>query len=133
MPSRPNENALAWALLIARVGAGALLIYGHGWGKLMHFGERVHAFANPIGVGPEAGFTLVVFAEVFCAAAVALGLFTRFTVVPLLIFFAVAAFVQHAHDPFPKRELPMLFGIVYLVVALAGPGRFSIDGLRGRG
>ena len=133
MPSRPNESQLAWALLIVRVGAGALLIYGHGWGKLMSFGERVHTFSNPIGIGPEASFTLVVFAEVFCALAVAIGLFTRVASIPLIVFFAVAAFVQHADDPFNRRELPMLYGVVYLALALIGPGRFSIDALRGRG
>jgi putative oxidoreductase len=133
MPSRPNENMIAWALLIARVGAGALLIYGHGWGKLMHFGERLGSFSDPIGLGSPVSFTLVVFAEVFCAIAVAIGLFTRVASIPLIIFFAVAAFVQHAHDPFNRRELPMLYGIVYLALALTGPGRFSIDGLRGRG
>jgi len=133
MGAKNQDRSAAIALLVLRVGAGGLLIYQHGWGKLMHFGERAGSFADPIGLGPVVGFTLVVFAEVVCSALVALGLFTRLAVVPLLIFFAVAAFVQHAHDPFARKELPLLFGFVYTAIAIMGPGAFSIDALRRRG
>lgn len=132
MTARSGDLKADLAPLILRLAAGGLLIYGHGWGKLMHFGERAATFADPIGLGPTLGFTLVVFAEVACSALVVLGLFTRLATVPPLIFFAVAAFVQHAHDPFSKRELPLLFMAAYAAVALIGPGRFSIDALRGR-
>jgi len=133
MGAKNQERSAAIALLVLRVGAGAMLIYQHGWGKLTHFGERAGSFADPIGLGPVVSFTLVVFAEVFCSALVALGLFTRLAVVPLLIFFAVAVFVQHVHDPFARKELPLLFACVYTAIALMGPGAYSIDALRRRG
>jgi len=132
MTARSGDMKADFAPLILRLFAGGLLIYGHGWGKLVNFGERAASFPDPIGLGPTLGFTLVVFAEVACSTLVILGLFTRFATVPPLVFFAVAAFVQHAHDPFPKRELPLLYLAVFAAVALFGPGRFSIDGLRGR-
>lgn len=127
--SKTTDNATSWALLAARVIPSVLLVYGHGWSKAAHFSERIGHFANPIGIGPEASFVLVVFAEVVCSVLVALGLFARQAAIPLLIFFFVAAFVQHAHDPFARRELPMLYAVPYLVVLLAGPGRFSLDAL----
>jgi putative oxidoreductase len=117
-------------LLILRLATGALLIYGHGWPKLMSYQERSARFSDPIGLGPAASFALVVFAETLCALLVMLGLFTRVSAVPLVLFFAVAAFIQHAADPFPRRELPMLFGAAYLALILTGPGRFSLDALR---
>jgi len=127
--TRTGENAMSWALLVLRIGASALLVYGHGWPKLIHFSERVHHFANPIGLGSAPSFVLVVFAEVVCASLVALGLFTRPATIPLVVFFAVAAFVQHAADPFGKKELALLFAIPYVAVLIAGPGRFSLDAL----
>lgn len=133
MAALANERMISLAMLIVRLGAGAMMIYAHGWPKLAHFGERASQFANPIGLGPVPSFWLVVFAEVFCSALVMLGLFTRLAVVPLLVFFAVAALIQHAPDPFPKKELPLLYGFVYAAIAIAGPGRYSLDALRRRG
>ena len=124
-------DATSIGLLILRIGAGGLLLGSHGWSKLTHFGERLHTFANPIGLGPPASFTLVTFAEVVCAALVVVGFLTRFATVPIIIFLMVAAFIQHAHDPWPRRELPLLFMTAFLCVLVAGPGRFSIDALIG--
>lgn len=129
MPSRTGENALSWAMLVARVIPTILLVYGHGWPKVVHFADRIGRFSNPIGLGSETSFVLVVLAEVLCSVLVALGLFARPATIPLLIFFSVAIFVQHVHDPFPRRELPALYAVPYLVVLIAGPGRFSLDAL----
>jgi len=114
-------------LLILRLGTAGLLLYGHGWSKLVHFGERLGTFANPIGLGPEVSFVLVVFAEVVCSLLVIFGLLTRLAVIPLLIFFVVAAFVQHLHDPWPRKEVPILFAIPFLTLLFTGAGRYSLD------
>ena len=115
-----------------RLGAGGLLIYGHGWGKITKYAERAPKFADPIGLGPEASFALVVFAEVFCATAVMLGLGTRFAAVPIVIFTAVAVFVQHAADPFADKEKALLFAVPMLTLILTGGGRYSLDAVIGR-
>ena len=119
--------AASIGLLVLRLGAGGLLITGHGWGKLMHAAERAPAFADPIGLGPVVSFWLVVFAEVGCAAFVALGLLTRISVLPLLGFFAIAGFIHHSGDPWPRRELAFLFAVPFLTLLFTGPGRFSLD------
>lgn len=119
-------------LLILRLGTGSLLFYGHGWGKISHFAGRLHGFSNPIGLGPEISFVLVVFAEVVCSTLVAIGLWTRAAAVPIVIFAIVAVFGQHLHDPFGKKELALLYGIPALTIALTGPGTFALDALIGK-
>lgn len=119
-------------LLILRLGSAGLLFYGHGLGKVTSFGERLHRFADPIGLGPEISFVLVVFAEVVCTTLLALGLWARLAAVPIVIFSLVAVFAQHWGDPFPKKELPLLYGTAALTIALAGPGMFSLDALLGK-
>jgi putative oxidoreductase len=114
-------------LLALRLGAGGLLFYGHGWDKLVHYSERVAGFADPIGLGPAASLALVTFAEVLCASLVMVGLLTRLSLVPLLIFFAVAGFIQHAQDPWPRRELAFIFAVPFLALLFTGPGAFSLD------
>jgi putative oxidoreductase len=123
----PSPARISLGLLVLRVGAASLLIYGHGWGKLIHFGERSVTFSDPIGLGPLPSLTLVVFAEVFCSLAVLLGLFTRFAVLPPLIFFTVAFFIHHAQDPFRQKELALVYAVPFLTLLITGGGRHSVD------
>jgi putative oxidoreductase len=39
----------------------------------------------------------------------------------------VAAFVVHGGDPWRDKELAIMYFVIYLVILVAGPGRFSID------
>lgn len=116
------------ALLILRLSFGAMMIYGHGWGKLMRFfGDEPPSFGDPIGLGPIPSLVLVVFAEVVCAVLVGLGWMTRLATIPLMITMFVAAFVAHIDDPFSRMEKPLMYLIVYLAIFLIGPGWYSID------
>jgi putative oxidoreductase len=106
-----------------------MLFLGHGWGKLTHFSERAGQFADPIHLGSGPSFTLVVFAEGICTVLVAFGLLTRWAVIPLVIFFVVAGFIQHADDPWSRKELAFLFLVAFLPLLFTGPGRYSLDAL----
>lgn len=123
-----SDRLTSVSLLLLRVGAAGLLFYGHGLGKLLQYSERAPRFSDPIGLGPETGFALVVFAEVLCAALVAVGFLARLATVPILVFMLVAALIHHAADPWPRRELPLLFFTAFLPILLMGAGRYSVDG-----
>lgn len=113
-------------LLILRVGAGGLMLGGHGWSKLVSFSTQTD-FPDPLGIGSLPSLILTVFAEFFCALLLIPGLFTRLAALPLAITMLVAGLVVHGDDPFAKKEKALLFAVLYLAVALAGPGRFSVD------
>lgn len=131
MPPSRHDLPTSIGLLILRLGAGGLLFAGHGWGKLMSFGARAPGFADPIGLGPVLSFWLVVLAEVPCAVMVMIGLLTRAAAVPIVLFLLVAGFIQHAHDPWPRRELPFLFAASFVALLFTGPGRLSLDSALG--
>ena len=116
-------------LLVMRVGFAGSLIYGHGLGKLLEFAERSSRFADPLGIGSPASLALVVFAELFCALALAFGFMGRLATIPLIINFLVIFFIQHGGDPFNKSEKAFLFLVAFVALLATGPGRFSIDGL----
>jgi putative oxidoreductase len=114
-------------LLVLRLGAGGFLLCGHGWGKLVSASAKAPEFANPIGIGPVPSFWLVVFAEVVCSSLVMVGFLTRLSTLPILVFLTVAGFIQHAHDPWPRRELAFVYAVPFLALLVTGAGRFSLD------
>lgn len=114
-------------LLILRVVAGTFML-SHGWGKLFKLiGDDPIKFADPIGVGVTASLALTVFSEVFCSILLILGTATRFAAIQLLITMLVAAFIVHANDGFGKMELALLYGAMYLIITIAGAGKYSVD------
>jgi putative oxidoreductase len=116
-------------LLVLRLGAGLMMSFAHGWGKLTDFGALLERFADPIGLGVRLSATLTVFAEFLCAIAVVLGFLTRLAAVPLAFAMFVAAFVVHADDPWSKKELALLYFVPFLALIIAGGGRYSLDAL----
>ncbi|MFM1875357.1 MAG: hypothetical protein RL266_1094 [Bacteroidota bacterium] len=114
-------------LLLLRLASGGFMAYSHGWGKLQGMLEGDLGFADPIGIGEVPSLILTVFAEFVCGILVALGLFTRAALVPLIVTMVVAVFIVHADDPFGKQEFGLLFLIPYVTLFLTGPGKFSLD------
>lgn len=127
-----SENALAFALLVLRVGAGLLMMIKHGFDKLTHFAQIAPKFADPFHIGSTTSLALVVFAEFFCAAFVILGLFTRLACIPLVVAMSVALFSAMGGDFFGKGETAGLFLIIFFVLLFTGPGKASLDRLIGK-
>ncbi len=114
-------------LLLSRLVVASFML-GHGWGKFLKLtGPEPIQFSDPLGMGTTASLSLTVFAEVFCSLLIFFGLTTRLATVPLIITMAVAAFIVHASDPFGKKEMALLYLLIYLTIAIAGPGKYSID------
>lgn len=117
------------SLLLLRLAGGGFMLT-HSIGKFFKlFGDAPIAFADPLGVGVTASLALTVFAEVLCALSLMVGFATRFSAIPLLITMLVAAFVVHANDGFGKQELPLLYAVIYFVIAITGAGKYAIDSL----
>ena len=70
---------------------------------------------------------LAVLCEVLFPILVIIGFKTRLSAIPVIITMAIAAFVVHAEDPFATKEKAILFLIGFIVIALLGAGKFSVD------
>lgn len=127
----PGEysNTVSFSLLFLRVVTGVFMLT-HGYSKLLMLtAGGPYQFADPLGMGVATSLILAVFAEVLCSILLIFGLATRFSAIPLLFTMLVAALIVHADDGFGRKELPLLYASVFFVIALAGPGRFSLDNL----
>lgn len=131
-PASMQPRLDAATLLVLRVVLGGSMAYAHGWGKFANFSTYSERFPDPIGLGVVPSLTLAVFAELFCAIAVVLGLFTRLATIPLMITMLVAVLVVHSDDPFAKKELGLLYSSGFLVVLARGAGPWSVDALLAR-
>ncbi len=119
-------------LALLRIMSG-LLFLAHGTQKLLSFpgGERAGsglAFDNP---GAFAGVI-----ELICGLLITLGLFTRPAAFLASGTMAAAYFIAHApQNFFPVNnggDAAILYCFVFLYLAIAGPGAWSIDASRHR-
>lgn len=118
--------------LLIRLAAGGMILT-HGIPKIGRlFGEGPVKFADPFGLGPEISLSLAIIAEVICAVLVMIGFKTRIATIPLMITMLTAAFYAHWSDPFGKKELPLLFFLVFLAILIMGPGKYALDSIRKR-
>ncbi|PXY03153.1 DoxX family protein [Marinifilum breve] len=118
-----------YGLLVLRIGL-ALLMLPHGLSKAgLLFGGGEIRFPDPLGVGASFSLGLAVVAEVIFSWLVLLGYKVRLSVIPLIVTMLVAIFVIHINDPWAKSELAVLYLLAYVVLAIAGSGRYSLDRL----
>ena len=123
------ERWQPYCLAALRIVA-ALLFVEHGTPKLWGW-PYVDGLSNLL---PFTLFWTAGVIEIVGGVLLLLGLFTRPAAFILSGEMAVAYFMEHLPiDFFPIRnqgDAPILFCFVFLYLAAAGPGAFSLDGLR---
>jgi putative oxidoreductase len=126
-------SKLDWAApLVARVTLGVLFV-STGWGKV-HDLDKVTGFFTDLGIpAPHLNAVMVSFVELIGGSLLLVGLASRLAALPLVASMAVAILTAQREQ---LHGLADLFGLVewtYLAlllwVALAGPGKVSLDHL----
>ena len=125
-PAKPDDTKSSLLLLVARIVFG-LLLMSHGIQKWSNFGQLSEVFPDPIGLGSHVSLILAIFAELFCSVAFIFGFLYRLAMIPMLFTMCVAFFVVHANDPFGVKELAFVYLAVFVIMDIAGPGKFAID------
>jgi len=130
--SKASNGAINFSLLLLRITFGGMLLMNHGLGKLKGFSSMKDSFPDPLHIGHTISLGLAIFAEVFCAGFIILGLFTRLATVPVIVTMGVALFMIHGHQSLKEQEPAILYMIPFLVLLLAGPGKLSLDNAIGK-
>ncbi|NJW53346.1 DoxX family protein [Salinimicrobium oceani] len=122
-----NLAQIDLGLLFLRLGAGGFMLT-HGTPKLITLFESEEiTFADPFGLGMGITLALTVFAEFICSILIILGLGTRLAAIPVMITMFMAAFVIHAQDPFQRKEMALLYLVIFTVLLITGAGKHSLD------
>ena len=129
--TRYSDKSISFSLLVLRLFSGGLMI-PHGYQKLMRFTTGSTGFSDPFHLGGPASMSLTIFAELFCAILVVLGLMTRIACIPLIIAMSVALFYSHHGQLFGDGEHAALYLSGYIALLFAGPGKISLDKLVGK-
>lgn len=122
-----NKRFAETGIALLRIGFGLMLTLVHGWPTLKGFLEgQHHTYPDPLGIGSYLTMGLMTFAEFFCALLVTLGIYTRLALIPIVTGFSIAFFVQHAADPFGYKELSFHYLLVFIILLVAGPGKYTL-------
>lgn len=113
-------------LAILRIIPSAMML-SHGIPKFQKLIAGNFEFGDPLGIGAAPSLFLAVIGEVICPILLIIGFKTKWAAIPAAITMAVAAFIVHGADPFGKQEKALLYLVFFIVIALVGPGKFSLD------
>lgn len=115
-------------LSVLRIMSGLLLLQ-HGTTKYLSFPETKMSGASPMTMGGAAGLI-----ELVGGILIVIGLFTRMTAFIVSGMLAIAYFYAHAPQGFfpiiNGGELAALYCFVFLYLAAAGGGAWSVDKMR---
>ena len=124
-PQYCRERVVSFILLAVRVFFG-LLFFIHGLDKMMNFSTLSETFPSVLGFGSYMTLMLAIFTEFCCSLFLITGLLQRIILIPMIISMAVAFFVVH-DAMLPEGELALIYLIVFIILYITGPGRYSID------
>lgn len=127
-PMKPDGTAFSLLLLALRLLFGVLLL-SHGMQKWANFDSLSVLFPDPLGVGHSISLGLAIFAELACSIGFIFGALYRLVLIPMIFTMGMAFFVIHGNDPFSLRELSLVYMVVFVLMFLTGPGKFSLDRL----
>lgn len=124
-PHRFRGRGVSFLILCLRIFFG-VLFFMHGLDKMMNFSVLSETFPSVLGFGSYMTLMVSIFCEFCCSLFLMAGLLIRITVLPMIVAMAVAFF--DVHDAMmPEGELALVYLVVFIVLYITGPGRYSAD------
>ena len=124
-PQHFRGKGVSLLILILRLFFG-VLFFIHGLGKMMNFSELSQTYPSVLGFGSYMTLMVTIFCEFCCSLFLIAGLLIRVMVLPMIVAMAVAFF--DVHDGFlPEGELALIYMVVFIILYIVGPGRYSLD------
>lgn len=124
-PQYCREKVVSLLILALRVFFG-VLFFTHGLDKMINFNTLSETYPSVLGFGSYMTLMVSIFCEFACSLFLIAGLMERIVLLPMIASMAVAFFDIH-DGMFPEGELSLIYLILFVVLLLTGPGRYSVD------
>lgn len=124
-PQYCREKVVSLLILALRVFFG-VLFFTHGLDKMINFNTLSETYPSVLGFGSYMTLMVSIFCEFACSLFLIAGLMERVVLLPMIASMAVAFFDIH-DGMFPEGELSFIYLILFVVLLLTGPGRYSVD------
>lgn len=124
-PQYLRGRGVSFMILFVRLFFGALFLM-HGLDKMMNFNQLSVTYPSVFGLGSYTTLMLSIFCEFACSIFLMVGMLTRIILIPMVVSMAVAFFDIH-DGMMPEGELSLIYLIVFFVLFVTGPGRYSVD------
>lgn len=124
-PQYCRDRVISLLILALRLFFG-ILFFSHGLDKMMNFSELSYTYPSVFGFGSYMTLMLSIFCEFACSIFLIAGLLVRITVIPMIAAMAVAFFDVH-DGMFPDGELSLIYMVLFVILYITGPGRYSFD------
>lgn len=118
-----QDTIVLWFRILVSIS----MINTHGIKKLIHFADTVKNIPDPFGLGGEISTYIALLANVVSPILVVLGLGTRIAALQILSVTLMGFFVVHAADPWPVKDVPLMYSLSYLLILFFGAGKYSLD------
>lgn len=133
---------LSLGIFLIRIIIGVLMAF-LGYEKLIHFNEMAASDfwtknVSFLGMSGSIALGLTVFAEFFCSLLLTIGLFTRLSLIPLIICMgyivvSIAQFsVLESGDHGTNVNTAFVYFVIYIGLFFTGAGKYSLDYLIGK-
>lgn len=124
-PQHFRGKGVSFFILVLRVFFG-IMFFTHGLDKMMNFSQLSETYPSVLGFGSYMTLMVTIFCEFCCSLFLIAGLLIRVMVLPMIVAMAVAFF--DVHDGFlPEGELALIYMVVFIILYIVGPGRYSLD------
>ena len=129
-PQHFRGKGVSFFILVLRVFFG-VMFFLHGLDKMMNFSSLSVDYPSVLGFGSYMTLMVTIFCEFCCSLFLIAGFLIRVMMIPMIVAMGVAFF--DIHDALlPEGELALIYLIVFVILYIVGPGRYSLDYLLDR-
>lgn len=116
-----------FSILLFRVAASLEMIFVHGFKKLGIGTTDAEKIPNPLHLPEALNDAFAISANIFFPSLVLIGCCTRLATLPTLAVTLTGYFVLHWDDAAIVKDTPFIYSIIFLLILLLGPGKYSVD------
>lgn len=128
----PAANYFHLTMLLFRVLVSLELMTVHGLKKIGIGVNVAEIVPNPLHLRDAFNNGFAIGANIIAPVFIMLGLLTRITILPVLAVTLTGYFVLHWNDALLVKDVPFIYSIVFMLIWVLGPGKYSLDYLVNR-